>query len=112
MAHYGIRYAQARGGDGMSTPTLESMHRSTVHALSPQANLEERARQAFVLQVKRGLGPLGAQGLQQLCAHHGADTPEQVASVLQTSSAYAAWTALSKGSQRQMWQVLSDMICR
>jgi SAM-dependent methyltransferase len=96
----------------MSKPTLESMHRSTVHALSPQANLEERARQAFVLQVKRSLGPLGTQGLQQICARHGADTPEQVTSVLQASSAYAAWTALSKGSQRQMWRALSDMIHR
>jgi len=96
----------------MNKPTLESMHRSTVHALSPQANLEERARQAFVLHVKRGLGPLGAQGTKQICAHHGAATPEEVASVLRASSSYAAWTALSKGSQRQMWQALSDMICR
>ncbi|WP_179131242.1 class I SAM-dependent methyltransferase [Candidatus Entotheonella palauensis] len=96
----------------MNTPTLESMHRSTVHALSPQANLEERARQAFVLNVKRGLGPLGAQAFQQICAHHGAEAPEQVASVLQQSSSYAAWTALSKGAQRQMWRALSDMIHR
>ena len=96
----------------MSTPTLESMHRSTVHALSPQANLEERARQAFVMQVKRGLGSLGAKGLQQICERHGAEEPEAVASVLRTSSSYAAWTALSKGSQRQMWRALSDMISR
>ncbi len=96
----------------MSTPTLESMHRSTAHALSPQANLEERARQAFVLHVKRKLGPFAARGLQQLCDHHGATAPEQVAAVLQTSPSYAAWTALSKGAQRQMWWALSDMIQR
>ena len=46
--------------------TLESMNRSTVHALSPRANLEERARQAFVLEVKLGLNSLGSSGLQQL----------------------------------------------
>jgi SAM-dependent methyltransferase len=107
-----VSETQASGGDGMSKPRLESMHRSTVHALSPQANLEERARQAFVLHVKRRLGPLGAQGLQQICVHHGAEAPEDVASVLRASSSYAAWTALSKGSQRQMWRSLSDMIQR
>jgi len=96
----------------MSEPTLESRHRSAVHALSPQVNLEGRARQAFVMHVKRGLGPLAAQGLQQICAQHGAEDPEQVASVLRASSSYAAWTALSKGSQRQMWRTLSDMISR
>ncbi|MEE9149463.1 MAG: class I SAM-dependent methyltransferase, partial [Candidatus Tectomicrobia bacterium] len=31
---------------------------------------------------------------------------------LRASSSYAAWTALSKGSQRQMWRALSDMIRR
>jgi ubiquinone/menaquinone biosynthesis C-methylase UbiE len=96
----------------MTTPTLEAMHRSTVHALSPRANLEERARQAFVLHVKRHLGAVAASGLPQICARHGAEELEQVASVLGASSAYAVWTALSKGSQGQMWQVLSDMICR
>lgn len=96
----------------MNTHTLESMHRSTVHALSPQTNLEDRARQAFVLHVKRQLGPLAANGLQQICAYHGAEGAEQVASVLQTSSSFAAWTSLSQGAQRQMWRALSDMIHR
>ena len=92
--------------------TLESMNRSTVHALSPNANNEERARQAFVMQVKRGLNSLGSSGLQRLCDHRGVEDLRQAAAVLEESPFYAAWNALSKGSQRQMWQALSDMISR
>lgn len=96
----------------MTNATLESMNRSTVHGLSPKANLEERARQAFVMQVKRGLNSLGSSGLQELCARRGVEELGQAASVLEKSPFYAAWNALSKGSQRQMWRVLSDMISR
>ncbi|MGQ4808115.1 Trans-aconitate 2-methyltransferase [Candidatus Entotheonellaceae bacterium PAL068K] len=96
----------------MTTATLDAMHRSTVHALSPQANLEERARQAFVLHVKQRLGDLGTRGFPPVCARSAATTLAQVASLLEASPSYAAWTALTKGSQRQMWQVSSDMISR
>lgn len=96
----------------ITNATLESMNRSTVHGLSPQVNHEDRARQAFVMQIKRGLNSLASTGLEELCARNGVEEPEQAAAVLEESSFYAAWNALTKGSQRQMWRALSDMIGR
>ncbi len=94
---------------------LKASNRSTVHALSPQQGSTDRGRQNFIFHVKRQLGGMASTGLQQVARNRsGSDSPtrEQSSEALLDSPAFAAWTALSKGAQRQMWRSLDDMIER
>lgn len=98
----------------MQTQT-EKASRSAVHALTPKADCADRGRQAFVCHVKRKLGQMANNGLQDIArvrSQSSAPTREQTEAALIDSPAFAAWTALSKGSQRQMWTAMQDMIAR
>ncbi len=94
---------------------LTGTNRSTVHELTPQQSCADRGRQNFIFHLKRQLGQVASTGLQNVVRSqsHGADPSfEQSSNALQDSPAFAAWNALSKGAQRQMWRSLSDMIDR
>jgi SAM-dependent methyltransferase len=94
---------------------LEDMNRSTRHELTPAEDTADRSRQYFALHLKRGLGALGQSAFKRLVsAKTGSESPTQqdTSAVLGQSSAFAAWSALNKGSQRRMWVAISDMVDR
>ncbi len=97
------------------TARLEQMNRSTVHELTPEQSLSDRARQSFVFHLKRELGQISGTHLREIAERktHGAQpTRAQTEKALLSHPAFAAWSALNKGSQRRMWLALQDMIQR
>ena len=98
-----------------SSPRLEQMDRSTTHALTPRPDCRDRGRQGFVYHLKRGLGRIAMSDLQDFVRRRsGTPSPDAAATAacLESSSGFAAWSALNKGSQRRMWLALDDMVSR
>ena len=87
------------------TARLEQMNRSTVHELTPEQSLSDRARQSFVFHLKRELGQISGTHLREIAERktHGAQpTRAQTEKALLSHPAFAVWSALNKGSQRRM----------
>lgn len=91
------------------------MDRSTTHELMPVQDCADRGRQSFIMQAKLKLGAIARSGLQDVARTRSGQaepTREECDSVLANTASYAAWTALSKGAQEQMWRAVEDMTAR
>lgn len=95
----------------MSQPQAE-LNRSTVHAMSPSQSCRDRGRQSFIFHTKRHLGHFARSTLQAEFERGGDDDGVDAATAMARKPAFAAWSALTIGSQQQMWRALDDMVMR
>ncbi len=94
---------------------IRRMDRSTSHELMPLQDCADRGRQSFIMQAKMKLGAFAVNGLQDVArtrSGHTEPTREECDDALMRSASFAAWTALSKGAQEQMWRAVEDMTAR
>jgi SAM-dependent methyltransferase len=87
----------------------ESLNRSAVHELSLSQSCRDRGRQSFIFHTKRHLGQYARSALREefACVDGSEDK-----GLLADRPAFAAWSALSIGSQQQMWRAISDALMR
>jgi ubiquinone/menaquinone biosynthesis C-methylase UbiE len=91
------------------------MDRSTTHELMPAQDCADRGRQSFIMQAKLKLGGIASNGLQDVARRRSGKsdpTREECDRALANTASYAAWTALYKGAQKQMWRAVEDMTAR
>jgi ubiquinone/menaquinone biosynthesis C-methylase UbiE len=81
----------------------------------PVQDCADRGRQSFIMQAKLKLGAIAINGLQDVARRRSGQpdpTREECDDALANTTSYAAWTALSKGAQKQMWRAIEDMTAR
>ena len=87
----------------------KNLNRSAVHELSLSQSCRDRGRQSFIFHAKRHLGHYARSTLRD---EFERVNPTKGNDSLKDRPAFAAWSALSIGSQQQMWRAISDALLR